>query len=103
MGVATIVIFILWYTQASFMVINLVSDGHTLIELSELHNWGECLTWSNFSVVPYTVGDSHLIIFSNPCDYFTIGKVKAMTLSLSVLVAIEIFNSVNDFSKSTAC
>ncbi|MBA0846688.1 hypothetical protein Goshw_005643 [Gossypium schwendimanii] len=101
-GVATVGIFILWYTQASFMGINLVSDGHTLIELSQLRNWGECSTWSNFSVAPYTVGDGHLITFSNPCDYFTIGKVKAMTLSLSVLVAIEMFNSLNALSEDSS-
>jgi len=30
------------------------------------------------------------IAFDDPCDYFTVGKVKACTLSLSVLVAIEV-------------
>ncbi|KAK8326337.1 hypothetical protein V6Z11_A11G108700 [Gossypium hirsutum] len=37
-GIATVGIFILWYTRASFMGINLVSDGHTLVELSQLRN-----------------------------------------------------------------
>ncbi|OMO64248.1 Cation-transporting P-type ATPase [Corchorus capsularis] len=101
-GIATVGIFILWYTQASFMGINLVSDGHTLVELSQLRNWGECSTWSNFSVAPYRVGGGHLITFSDPCDYFTIGKVKAMTLSLSVLVAIEMFNSLNALSEDSS-
>ncbi|XP_022757582.1 calcium-transporting ATPase, endoplasmic reticulum-type-like [Durio zibethinus] len=101
-GIATVGIFILWYTQASFMGINLVTDGHTLVELSQLRNWGECSTWSNFSVAPYSVGGGHLITFSNPCDYFTIGKVKAMTLSLSVLVAIEMFNSLNALSEDSS-
>ncbi|XVF72986.1 hypothetical protein PTKIN_Ptkin12aG0165100 [Pterospermum kingtungense] len=101
-GMATVGIFILWYTQASFMGINLVSDGHTLVELSQLRNWGECSTWSNFSATPYMVGGGHLITFSNPCDYFTIGKVKAMTLSLSVLVAIEMFNSLNALSEDSS-
>ena len=36
----------------------------------------------------YTAGD-RTISFENPCDYFTLGKAKASTLSLSVLVAIE--------------
>ncbi|KAK6260513.1 hypothetical protein SCA6_014987 [Theobroma cacao] len=101
-GIATVGIFILWYTQASFMGINLVSDGHTLVELSQLRNWGECSTWSNFSAAPYMVGGGHLITFSNSCDYFTIGKVKAMTLSLSVLVAIEMFNSLNALSEDSS-
>lgn len=102
MGIATVGIFILWYTRASFLGINLVSDGHTLVELSQLRNWGECHSWSNFSVTPFTVGDGRLITLSNPCDYFSVGKVKAMTLSLSVLVAIEMFNSLNALSEDNS-
>ncbi|KAK8702398.1 hypothetical protein V6N13_020754 [Hibiscus sabdariffa] len=101
-GIATVGIFILWYTRASFMGIDLVSDRHTLVELSQLCNWRECPTWSNFSAAPYTVGGGQLITFSNPCDYFTAGKVKAMTLSLSVLVAIEMFNSLNALSEDSS-
>lgn len=48
------------------------------------------------------VGGGQLITFSNPCDYFTAGKVKAMTLSLSVLVAIEMFNSLNALSEDSS-
>ncbi|KAL5572163.1 hypothetical protein UlMin_021760 [Ulmus minor] len=98
-GIATVGVFVLWYTQASFMGINLVSDGHTLVELSQLRNWGECSSWSNFTVAPYTVAGGRTIAFSDPCDYFSVGKVKAMTLSLSVLVAIEMFNSLNALSE----
>ncbi|GLT56097.1 hypothetical protein SLA2020_291690 [Shorea laevis] len=101
-GIATVGIFILWYTQSSFMGINLVSDGHTLVELSQLRNWRECSTWSNFTVAPYTVRGTRHISFSNPCDYFITGKVKAMTLSLSVLVAIEMFNSLNALSEDNS-
>ncbi|XP_019422322.1 PREDICTED: calcium-transporting ATPase, endoplasmic reticulum-type [Lupinus angustifolius] len=101
-GIATVGIFVLWYTQASFLGINLVSDGHTIIELSQLRNWGECHSWSNFTAVPYTVGNGRVITFSNPCDYFSVGKVKAMTLSLSVLVAIEMFNSLNALSEDNS-
>lgn len=102
MGVATVGIFIIWYTQPSFLGINLVSDGHTLVKLSQVRNWGECSSWSNFTVSPFTVGGSRLISFSNPCDYFTLGKVKAMTMSLSVLVAIEMFNSLNALSEDNS-
>jgi Ca2+-transporting ATPase len=98
-GIATVGIFILWYTQASFMGIDLVSDGHTLVELSQLRNWGECLSWSNFTASPFTVAGGHMISFTDPCDYFSVGKVKAMTLSLSVLVSIEMFNSLNALSE----
>jgi Ca2+-transporting ATPase len=49
----------------------------------------------------FTAG-SRLISFEDPCDYFTTGKVKAMTLSLSVLVSIEMFNSLNALSEDTS-
>lgn len=101
-GIATVGIFVLWYTQASFLGINLATDGHTVIEFSQLRNWGECQSWSNFTASPFAVGGGRFIIFSNPCDYFTVGKVKAMTLSLSVLVAIEMFNSLNALSEENS-
>lgn len=102
MGIATVGVFILWYTQASILGIDLVNDGHTLVKLSQLRNWGECSSWPNFKVSPFMVGGGRLITFSDPCDYFTVGKVKAMTLSLSVLVAIEMFNSLNALSEESS-
>merc|ERR1719446_963915 len=35
----------------------------------------------------------------NPCHYFTDGKVKASTLSLTVLVIIEMLNAFNALSE----
>lgn len=100
-GIATVGIFILWYTHASFMGLDLASDGHTLVTLAQLRTWGECPTWENFSPAPFSAG-SRVISFLNPCDYFSFGKVKAMTLSLSVLVAIEMFNSLNALSEDSS-
>ncbi|PHT75096.1 Calcium-transporting ATPase, endoplasmic reticulum-type [Capsicum annuum] len=76
-------IFIVWYTQASFLGINLVSDGHRLVELSQLRNWGEGSEWPNLTVSPFKA-------------------VNALTLSLSVLVAIEMFNSLNALSEDNS-
>ncbi|KAG0497136.1 hypothetical protein HPP92_001827 [Vanilla planifolia] len=100
-GLATVGIFILWYTHPSFMGIDLTADGHTLVSFSELRSWSECHTWTDFSPDPYMAGKS-VIFFSDPCEYFTIGKVKATTLSLSVLVAIEMFNSLNALSEENS-
>lgn len=40
-----------------------------------------------------------VIAFDNPCGFFHEGKAKASTLSLSVLVAIEMFNALNALSE----
>ncbi|KAK6926877.1 Cation-transporting P-type ATPase, N-terminal [Dillenia turbinata] len=98
-GLATVGVFIIWYTHGSFLGIDLSGDGHTLVTYSQLVNWAECRSWQNFSVSPFTAGAQTFTFNSNPCDYFQTGKVKAMTLSLSVLVAIEMFNSLNALSE----
>ncbi len=51
---------------------------------------------------PYIAGGK-IINFEEPCDYFTVGKTKASTLSLSVLVAIEMFNALNALSEVLVC
>ncbi|KAK3006828.1 hypothetical protein RJ639_015522 [Escallonia herrerae] len=101
-GVATVGIFIIWYTQNSFLGIDLSGDGHSLVTYSQLSNWGQCHSWENFSVSPFTAGSQRFNFDANPCDYFQTGKVKAMTLSLSVLVAIEMFNSLNALSEDAS-
>ncbi|KAF7804519.1 Calcium-transporting ATPase 4, endoplasmic reticulum-type [Senna tora] len=98
-GCATVGIFIIWYTYGSFLGIDLSQDGHSLVTYSQLANWGECSSWKNFSASPFTAGDKVFSFGDSPCDYFKTGKVKAMTLSLSVLVAIEMFNSLNALSE----
>ncbi|KAK9069167.1 hypothetical protein SSX86_013283 [Deinandra increscens subsp. villosa] len=98
-GVATVGVFVIWYTHGSFLGIDLSQDGHSLVTYSQLANWDQCKTWDNFTVSPFKAGDRMFNFDSNPCDYFQGGKVKAMTLSLSVLVAIEMFNSLNALSE----
>ncbi|XP_068667876.1 calcium-transporting ATPase 4, endoplasmic reticulum-type-like [Aristolochia californica] len=98
-GLATVGVFIIWYTHGSFLGIDLSGDGHSLVSYSQLSNWGQCPSWEGFLVSPFTAGSRVFSFDTNPCDYFQSGKVKAMTLSLSVLVAIEMFNSLNALSE----
>lgn len=100
-GFATVGIFAVWYTQPSFMGIDLSADGHSVVDFHQLTHWGECHTWDNFNVsLSYTTaaGGSD-VSFDEPCDYFGKGKLKASTMSLSVLVAIEMFNAFNALSE----
>ncbi|KAH7838970.1 hypothetical protein Vadar_033250 [Vaccinium darrowii] len=98
-GIATVGIFIIWYTHHSFLGIDLSGDGHSLVTYTQLANWGQCRSWEGFHVSPFKAGSQEFRFDDNPCDYFQTGKVKAMTLSLSVLVAIEMFNSLNALSE----
>ncbi|XVF68664.1 hypothetical protein PTKIN_Ptkin11bG0019700 [Pterospermum kingtungense] len=98
-GIATVGVFIIWYTHHTFLGIDLSGDGHSLVSYSQLANWDQCSSWEGFSVSPFTAGSQVFKFETNPCDYFQSGKIKASTLSLSVLVAIEMFNSLNALSE----
>ncbi|KAL6979256.1 Calcium-transporting ATPase 1, endoplasmic reticulum-type, variant 2 [Sarracenia purpurea var. burkii] len=98
-GVATVGVFIIWFTQDSFLGIDLSRDGHSLVTYSQLANWGQCRSWEGFSAAPFEAGSQVFNFDEDPCDYFQTGKIKAMTLSLTVLVAIEMFNSLNALSE----
>ncbi|GAB2272435.1 Calcium-transporting ATPase 4, endoplasmic reticulum-type [Dionaea muscipula] len=99
-GVATVGIFVIWYTRSSFLGIDLGKDGHSLVSYNQLANWDHCSSWGdNFTVSPFTAGHKTFTFDDNPCNYFEGGKVKAKTLSLSTLVAIEMFNSLNALSE----
>jgi len=86
-GWACVAIFAYWYV--------LMPGDHTNITWNELTNWGHCSTWKGFEVNDFDGLDMQ----TDPCKYFTEGKVKASTLSLSVLVAIEMFNALNALSE----
>ncbi|KAI5385318.1 hypothetical protein KIW84_072063 [Lathyrus oleraceus] len=79
-GIATVGIFVLWYTQASLFGINLVSDGHTIIELSQLLNWRECPSWSNFTVSSFDTIIAKLSWFKRPITGEGISSDKPITL-----------------------
>jgi P-type Ca2+ transporter type 2C len=104
-GVATVGVFAAWYTSSSFLGIDLSGDGHTPVTLEQLRHWESCSAggpmWIGFAPKPFTAGGK-TVSFNNPCEYFAAGKIKASTLSLSVLVAIEMFNAANALSEDNS-
>lgn len=88
-GIATCYIFVYWYTQY-----NWAGDNHQLVTFSQLRKWTDCHDWKDFSVRNFDSYDFK----ENPCGYFTWGKQKASTLSLTVIVVIEMLNALNALS-----
>jgi Ca2+-transporting ATPase len=89
-GLATVGIFIYWFLYFES------GDGHSLVTYDQLSHWGQCPTWQDFKVNSF---DNFDLSGANACSYFTKGKVKASTLSLSVLVVIEMANALNALSE----
>lgn len=103
-GFATVGVFATWYIAPNFFGIDLSQDGHTTVTLGQLRAWESCPTWApaaGFDPKPFTAG-AQTITLESPCDYFAAGKIKASTLSLSVLVAIEMFNAANALSEDNS-
>lgn len=108
-GVATVGIFVVWYLQTEFMGIDYSADGHQVITWEQLSNSGSCgkeatSFWEGFETQTFSfataaAGDTRTF---TGCDYFEEGKVKASTLSLSVLVTIEMFNALNALSEDNS-
>ena len=94
-GVATVGIFIYWYIFAE------TGDGHTLVTWNQLSHWGDCPNWPKDSFQPVNFIEG-MDFSQNPCSYFTQGKIKASTLSLSVLVVIEMLNALNAISEDNS-
>mmetsp|Transcript_17711 Transcript_17711/g.38770 ORF Transcript_17711/g.38770 Transcript_17711/m.38770 type:complete len:1054 (-) Transcript_17711:706-3867(-) len=112
-GFATVGSFATWFTHGvgsePFLgFIDLAKDGHTSVTFSQLINWNSCNVTDNMFEMD---GESKLFKASSwvaggieydvtGCDYFgEVGKVKASTISLSVLVTIEMFNALNAVSE----
>jgi Ca2+-transporting ATPase len=118
-GFATVGIFVFWYTNyedfVDFLGPTLMGllgaeyDGHSMIQYGQLTRWGQCRTgedavgtiFEGFAVNDFdNMGQGIIEDFSSdPCSYFQKGKIKASTLSLSVLVTIEMLNALNAVSE----
>jgi Ca2+-transporting ATPase len=102
-GFATVGVFAYWYCFYDWS-----EYGQPLVTFSQLANWGKCLHFDE--VLPdqpfrpdfrqWAASGYGVDLSAKPCDYFTAkGKETASTMSLSVLVVIEMLNALNALSE----
>ncbi|GFE54859.1 sarco endoplasmic reticulum Ca2+ ATPase [Babesia ovis] len=90
-GISTVGIFVWWYVYGISP-----NDHNTKVTLQQLMHFNKCPLWSNFKVNRLDT------MTKDMCSYFTLGKAKPATLSLTVLVMIEMFNAFNAVSEESS-
>ena len=126
-GWACVAVFAFWYTGPAMplyfspipldFLTPLNSEAefeHTRVPFAQLTNWAHCEDyygpaatlkpgdsdiWRDFNPKAFGTGADRWEPKDDPCSYFTEGKKKASTLSLSVLVVIEMLNALNALSE----
>jgi Ca2+-transporting ATPase len=100
-GFATVGVFAYW-----FVFYDWSEYHHPLVTFDQLANWGKCLDFPNATYTPdfeaWAASGYGMDLSAKPCEYFTKGKVTASTLSLSVLVVIEMLNALNALSEDSS-
>ena len=95
-GIATVGIFVYWYVFYDWS-----EYKHPLVSYDSLAHWGKCTEFKDFKpdFKPW-VAHGGPDLSAAPCDYFrAAGKKTASTMSLAVLVVIEMFNAMNAISE----
>jgi len=101
-GFATVGIFAYWFIGYDWS-----EYQQPLVSFSHLSNWGKCQDFDTlFPDTKYApdfttwASNGGLDLSAKPCDYLNgVGKKTASTLSLSVLVTIEMLNALNALSE----
>jgi len=102
-GLATVGVFAYWYVAYDWS-----GYGQPLVSFRALANWGKCPAFPELGVAyapdfgAWASTPNGVDFSARPCDYFSRGKATASTLSLSVLVVIEMLNALNAISEDNS-
>ena len=84
-GIVTVLIYIHWYTHME------TEDNHKLITFDMLRNWTKCDHWDDETREMATI--------ETECDIFAKDGPRATTMSLSLLVVLEMFAAISALSE----